>query len=123
MGRSLTEFYSNLLHKYDGWDRVAPLLEVLPELEAEINRHGLHRFTSHEILRISPNAENPIHADLISIVPDKCGMARVFFQKKDDVDKVMVLFGNGGTLMEYKNLTSTLSPHFKKLAETKNHPT
>lgn len=116
MRKSLTDFYRNLLKKH-GWDRVEPLLQVLPELEAEIDRHGLHKFTSHEILRISANAQNPVQSDLVSIVPDKCGLARVFFQKKDDVDKVMVLFSDGGTLMEYKSLTSTLSPHFKRLAD------
>jgi hypothetical protein len=94
---------------------------VLPELEAEIGHHGLHVFTSHEVLRISPHAEFHKWAqdDLISIVPDECRMARVFFQKKDDVDKVTVLFGNSGTLMEYPSLASALSPHFKRLAENK----
>lgn len=118
MRKTLTEFYRNLL-EHDGWERVAPLLEVLPELEAQINQHGLHRFTSHEILRISPNAKNPVQDDLISIVPDKSGKARVFFQRKQDPDKVMVLFGDGGTLVEYANLASYLSPHFEKLAERK----
>ena len=120
MPRSLEDFYRKLVEKHGG-KRVAPLLEVLPELEAEINRHGLYRFTSHEILRITPHVENAerVQDDLISIVPDECGKARVFFQKKEDTDKIMVLFGKGGVLVDYKHLASTLSPHFHNLAAKK----
>jgi hypothetical protein len=122
MPHSFENYYRKLVKKH-GWQRVAPLLEVLPELEAEIGRHGLHKFKSHEILRITPNFQDPFKDDIISIFPDECGMARVFFQKKEDADKVMVLFGKGGVLVEYKKLVSTLSPHFKKLAEKGACPT
>ena len=119
MSRSFENIFRTLLEKH-GWKRVAPLLEILPELEAEIDRHGLQKFMSHEILRITPCARYPFDDDIISIVPDKCNMARVFFQRKGDVDKVMVLFGDGGILVEYKQLVSMLSPHLKKLAENKS---
>lgn len=90
MTPSFENFYRKLVEEH-GWKRVASLLEVLPELEAEIERHGLQKFRSREILRITPIAEYPFSDDLISIVPDECGMARVFFQKKEDIDKTMVL--------------------------------
>jgi hypothetical protein len=121
MTRSLESFYRKLVEEH-GCKRVAPLLEVLRELEVEIERHKLQKFKSHEILRITPIAEYPFSDDLISIVPDECGMARVFFQKKEDHDKTMVLFSKGGILVEYRELVSMLAPHFKELAKKRTRP-
>jgi hypothetical protein len=118
MTGSFENFYRKLLEVH-GCKRVAPLLEVLPKLEAAINQHGLQKFKSHEILRVTPRAEYPFQDDLISIVPDECGMARVFFQKKEDPEKIMILFSKGGTLVAYEDLVTFLLPHFEKLSEKK----
>ena len=120
MKRTLHDFYSDFVFKH-GWKHIAPLLDVVVAVEAEIQKRGLTVFTSHEMLRVSPH---PTHRDwfdddLLSVVPDRSGVARVLYQSRDDPQKVGVVdfLEEGGTAVAYSELVSTIIPHLERLAQ------
>ena len=120
MKRSLHDFYSNLVFKY-GWKHVAPLLGVVAAIEAEIQKRQLAVFTAHEILRVTPHKTHAdrMEDDILSIVPDRSGVARVIYQNKSDRQKLPVweFLEKGGAAVSYDTLVSTIIPDLERLAQ------
>src|SRR5436190_17915531 len=89
MKRALHDFYGASVYKH-GWKHVAPLLNVIPAIESEIQKRELTAFTSHEILCVSSQTTYPewFDDDMLSIVPDRSGVARVLFQTKEDHNRI-----------------------------------
>jgi hypothetical protein len=119
MKRSLHDFYGDLVHKH-GWKHVAPLLDVLPAVETEIQKRRLAVFTSHEILRVAPNEVHAdrVEDDILSIVPDRSGVARVIYQSKSDRQTLPAweFLDRGGLVVSYEALVSTIVPYLEQLA-------
>ena len=124
MKKTLTEFYGDLVRKHD-WQHLAPLLDSLPAIEVEIGSRGLNTFTSHEVLRITPHTECSewTQDDILSIVPDRSGVARVIFQTRADQKKMSIvdLFEKGGSATPYQDLISTILPYLDVLAQKKKN--
>jgi hypothetical protein len=117
------DFYTELVRK-KGWAHIAPLLDLLPTIEAETQSRGLNIFTSHEVLRITPHTEYSewTHDDILSIVPDRSGVARVVFQTKEDLNlkiPIVDVFEKGGSLIPYHELIAAIIPYLEKLAQKK----
>ena len=121
--KNLQDFYEDLVHK-DGWKHIAPLLRALPQIEREIQLRGLNSFTSHEVLRVTPHADYPDWGrdDILSIVPDRSGLARVIFQTKADLSlkiPIVDVFEKGGSLVPYDELVPIVIPYLEKLAQNR----
>jgi hypothetical protein len=121
--RTLPNFYADLIHK-EGWKHIAPLLDALPMIEAEIRSRKLNAFTSHEVLRVTAHAEYSewVHDDILSIVPERSGVARVIFQTEADRNlkiPIVDVFEQGGSLIRYDKLIPTIIPYLEKLAQRK----
>jgi len=118
--RTLHDFYSDLVFKH-GWKHIAPLLDVVVAVEAEIQKRGLTVFTSHEMLRVSPRATHRewFDDDLLSIVPDRSGVARVLYQHKGDHQQLGVVdfLEKGGTAVAYSELVPTIIPYLERLGQ------
>src|SRR5262245_6377101 len=118
--RTLHDFYGDLVFKH-GWKHIAPLLDVVAAVEAEIQKRQLAVFTSHEILRVTPHATHSdrLEDDILSIVPDRSGVARVIYQNKSDREKLPVweFLEKGGSAVSYDSLVSTIIPYLERLAQ------
>lgn len=116
--RSLHDSYGDLVHKY-GWKHIAPFLGVVDELEAEIRKRQLGMFKSHEILRVTPNEghERRMEDDILSIAPDRSGVARVIYQSKSDRQELSIgeFLDRGGTAVSYDSLVATIIPYLERL--------
>ena len=120
--RTLHDFYSDFVYKH-GWSHIAPLLDVISVIESEIQKRNLTKFTSHEMLCVSSQATYPewFDDDILFIVPDRSGVARVLFRVKEDRDKMgpVDFLEKGGTAVPYEELLLTIIPHLEKLAQRK----
>ena len=119
MKQSLQDFYCNLVHQH-GWKHIAPMLDVIPAIETEIQKRGLSVFTAHEILRVTPHEAHAerIEDDILSIAPDRSGFARVIYQSKIDRQALPIVefIDRGGSQVSYAELVSTVIPHLERLA-------
>lgn len=97
-----------------------PMADLMPSLQAELQRRGLTAFTSHATFCISRHTAYPEGSEgaLVRIWPHHTGLAQVVFDEAEDGlddNKPIVDFRDLGELVPYAGVLARLQPLLDRL--------